>query len=132
MSSPTRIQLSRRAGFNLQQFSRSLNGLPALNVGRPTEWGNQFAAQCWTDIKTGARCWWIESGPSAWRFKTKEEAQAGAVTLFRALVNSKAQAKWRARARLALKGHNLACWCKHGTPCHADVWFEVLADAVAA
>ena len=25
----------------------------------------------------------------------------------------------------ALRGHDLACWCKDGTPCHADVLLEI-------
>lgn len=24
-----------------------------------------------------------------------------------------------------LRGHDLACWCKAGTPCHADVLLEI-------
>lgn len=32
----------------------------------------------------------------------------------------------QARAFLApLKGKNLACWCKPGAPCHADVLLEI-------
>lgn len=27
--------------------------------------------------------------------------------------------------RSSLKGKNLACWCKHGTPCHADVLLKI-------
>jgi hypothetical protein len=28
-------------------------------------------------------------------------------------------------ARLELAGKNLACWCKPGAPCHADVLLEI-------
>lgn len=39
---PQRIQLSRKKGFNLQEFSRKLNGLPAVICARPHYWGNKF------------------------------------------------------------------------------------------
>ena len=39
---PTRIVLSRRAGFDLQAISQALNGLPAQSVARPGPWGNPF------------------------------------------------------------------------------------------
>ena len=29
------------------------------------------------------------------------------------------------RIRAALRGRDLACWCKPGTPCHADVLLDV-------
>jgi hypothetical protein len=39
---PQRIRLSRAKGFNLQAYSLALNGLPAVNVSRPSRWGNPF------------------------------------------------------------------------------------------
>ena len=39
---PVRLRLSRRKGFDLQATSRALNGLPAVNVARPSRWGNPF------------------------------------------------------------------------------------------
>jgi hypothetical protein len=30
-----------------------------------------------------------------------------------------------ADARRVLRGKNLACWCKPGEPCHADVLLEI-------
>lgn len=41
---PQRLQLSRRKGFRLQTASRALNGLPAVNVARPSKWGNPYRA----------------------------------------------------------------------------------------
>ena len=41
-ATPVRIQLSRRKGFNLQEVSKALNGLEAVNVCRPTIYGNPF------------------------------------------------------------------------------------------
>jgi hypothetical protein len=39
---PVRLVLSRKRGFNLQAVSLALNGLPAVNVARPGNWGNPF------------------------------------------------------------------------------------------
>lgn len=42
---PTRITLSRAKGFNLQEASMALNGLPAVVVGRQRnngKWGNPY------------------------------------------------------------------------------------------
>ena len=42
MTTPVRLQLSRRAGFNLQAASHARNGLDAVHVARPGPWGNPF------------------------------------------------------------------------------------------
>lgn len=42
---PVRLQLSRRKGFNLQAESRKFNGLDAVNVARPSRWGNPFTIE---------------------------------------------------------------------------------------
>lgn len=50
-----------------------------------------------------------------------------ALAAFRHWVESAADAKWRESARAALRGKNLACWCRLGEPCHADfllAWLE--------
>lgn len=38
MTAPVRLQLSRKKGFDLQAHSSAVNGLPAVNVARPTMW----------------------------------------------------------------------------------------------
>ena len=43
MPRPVRMQVSRQAGFNLQDASHALNGLPAKLVTRPGPWGNPFS-----------------------------------------------------------------------------------------
>lgn len=40
MITPRRIQLRRTKGFDLQAVSRTLNGLPARSVSRPSPYGN--------------------------------------------------------------------------------------------
>ena len=42
MTAPVRLQLSRRKGFNLQEWSREVNGLDAVKVDRTTMWGNRW------------------------------------------------------------------------------------------
>ena len=53
---------------------------------------------------------------------------SAAVAAFKHWVETEADAEWRESARSALRGKNLACWCRIGEPCHADVllaWLEV-------
>ena len=116
MARPQRMQVSRKAGFNLQAASLALNGLPAKLITRPGPWGNPFSID---DMAT-------RYGPD------RAAAQAKAVelcgqwlkgTLDPAL--SPGEPPTRAVIRAELSGHNLACWCKAGTPCHADVLIEL-------
>ncbi|MDP1730229.1 MAG: DUF4326 domain-containing protein [Devosia sp.] len=115
-SKPRRIQLSRRRGFDLQATSRSLNGLPARRVTRPGKWGNPFT------IDEIAARYGLD----------RDAAQARAVDLCgRWLVGaldpalSPGTPPDRETIRAELGGRNLACWCKAGTPCHADALIEL-------
>jgi hypothetical protein len=40
-----RLQLCRAKGFSLQALSLATNGLPAVNVARPSKWGNPYTAK---------------------------------------------------------------------------------------
>ena len=129
MTKPVRLQLSRKKGFNLQEHSRSVNGLEAVNVARPTKHGNIFSVDT--------------------------VGQKKAVTLYRQFLNKGFTHKSLERAlgkkyqpiihdtspidilqmaliRAAilkslpdLRGKNLACWCRKDKPCHADVLLEL-------
>lgn len=106
------MQLSRRAGYNLQAESHALNGLPAKRITRPGPWGNPFT------IDDMARTYGLD----------RDAAQAKAVALCEEWLTgrldpslSPGPAPGRDAIRAALAGHNLACWCRPGTPCHADV-----------
>ena len=114
---PQRLHLSRKKGFNLQEASRELNGLPAKIVARPGKWGNPFVI-----------------AEIAKRYKLDPaEAQARAVDLctqwligaLRTSPLSPGPAPSLDLIRSELAGYNLACWCKPGTPCHADVLIEI-------
>lgn len=118
LSLPTRLQLSRRKGFDLQALSQQTNGLPAVNVARPGPWGNPFLVH--PNQKPGRR-WGIDytSVPTVW----------DAVACFREMLEVPGEAGQRSyemRASLAkLRGKNLACWCDFSAPCHADVLLEL-------
>lgn len=109
MSRPVRLQLSRRKGFNLQDHSRSVNGLPAVKVARPGTWGNPFPVG--------------KEGPLG---RTAPDNE-GAVGFFRAML---ADPEMRAAAGYPadlspLRGKNLACFCGPREACHADVLLEM-------
>ncbi len=70
----------------------------AVYVGRPTKWGNPYAVG-------GA-------------FPTAAEAIA-------AYRDYLARSAYRDEIREELAGKDLACWCKPGAPCHADVLLEI-------
>jgi hypothetical protein len=99
MAVPVRLQLSRRAGFDLQKLSREANGLPAVNVARPSRWGNPY--------------------------RIAEYGREAAVALF---ADSLKRGEAVLKADLEfLRGKNLACWCAPGQACHADVLLAVAA-----
>lgn len=105
-AAPIRLQLSRRKGFDLQALSRAANGLEAVNVTRPSRWGNPFVAGRHYKTVMG----------TTWPVCDAEHA----VSLFRAVANCKVE-----EIRKELRGKNLACWCRAGKPCHADVLLEL-------
>lgn len=99
-----RVQLSRKAGWRMPPNT--------VSVARPGKWGNPF--------KVGDRVQADPTQPVAVCF-----SQAEAVEAFRQLMNQPAMAGFRGDVRSNLRGKNLACWCRPGTPCHADVLLEI-------
>ncbi len=115
MVKPVRLQLSRRKGFDLQKVSKSVNGLDAVNCARPGKWGNPFLVH---PKQSGGREW----GAGTFSVPTVEDA----VSCFREMMSLPGERADAMRAALPeLRGRNLACWCKPGTPCHADVLLEI-------
>lgn len=111
---PVRIQLSRRSGFNLQEASMAVNGLAAINVARPSEWGNPFVVGAPVDKKQAKRWgWWPLGFPDY-----VAPDNAAAVKRF-ATVLALDEAI-HAHVRKQLAGRNLACWCGPDEACHAD------------
>lgn len=117
---PIRVQLSRAKGWRMPENTRS--------VARPGPFGNPFTVEAALDagyVGTNAALQdmcvrafriWLSGNKAFW---SAPESEARRATIL---------------ARLPeLRGKNLACWCKPGTPCHADVLLELAnIDAGAA
>lgn len=70
----------------------------AVVVARPTRWGNPYRIR-------------------------EDRTAAQAVAKFRAWIEGQPEFIEQVRAELA--GRDLACWCRIGAPCHADVLLEL-------
>ena len=108
---PVRLRLSRATGFDLQEHSRAVNGLPATMVARPTRWGNPYkVAPAYRD----AYCSLPEITPEL------------AVACFRERMEQTIATYPSVRESLdELRGRNLACWCALDAPCHGDVLLDL-------
>ena len=111
---PQRVQLSRRKGWRMPENT--------VKVDRSTKWGNHFVigkdpAQLahYADYRRNVDLW------TCWPV-------ADAATAVRAFREMQCTKTFVERAQRDLRGKNLACWCKPGEPCHADVLLE-LANA---
>ena len=107
MTRPVRLQLSRRRGFSLQEHSRAINGLEAVNCARPSKWGNPFRI-------TGKL--------------TNEQISKGHVPIETADYAISLYRNWlRLQPGLIgigteqLRGKNLACFCGLDEPCHTEI-----------
>jgi hypothetical protein len=113
MTSPVRMRLSRAKGFNLQQASLALNGLPAINIARPGPLGNPFVVG-----EDGSREECVHlfrmllSGYVAITTKASVESQRLVQTHIAENLKS-------------LRNRNLACWCSDGSICHGDPLLEL-------
>lgn len=116
MTKPVRLQLSRAKGFDLQATSRAVNGLPAISVARPGPWGNPFVVG--------------RDGTQQQCVDLYAHLLLGNVVLRPGLDMATLKAAHdHVRAYSAeLAGHNLACWCRLGTPCHADLLLAVVKE----
>lgn len=105
MSAPIRIQLSRRKGWRMPENT--------VTVARPGPWGNPFVVG--------------KHGDAAYCVDLYKALLAG---LLRVGADPDIKALERTRQFVAdnvseLTGKNLACWCKPGKPCHADVLLKI-------
>lgn len=105
--SPQRIQLRRTKGWRLPEG--------AVSVARPTKWGNPF---------------WIGSNRCSGRGQTYAEERVTdaetSVRFFREMLSiTPRNYPTQAEIVAELRGRDLACWCKPGAPCHADVLLEL-------
>ena len=114
MIAPVRLRLSRAKGFNLQEASLKLNGLPAVNVSRPGPLGNPFVVGEDGDRKECVHLFrMMLGGRLAVSRKASVESQ-------RLVIN------YIAENLKSLRNRNVACWCPlDGTECHGDVLLEL-------
>lgn len=105
-----RIQLSRVKGWRMPEN--------AVKVDRTTRYGNPFHPN---DVYIAGESKLVAGNPIG---------IDGAVRAFRNLMamNLRLEPEKTRAALENLRGKNIACWCKLGTPCHADVLLE-LANA---
>jgi len=101
---PIRIQRKRSKGFKMPANT--------VYVGRGTKWGNPH--------KVGISL--AKNDDGTYRYMTPKDA----VDAYREYLK---YWMWKASENnlnpSELKGKNLACWCKEGEPCHADVLLEI-------
>jgi hypothetical protein len=108
-----RVQLSRAKGWRMPPNT--------VKVARPGPYGNPFTVAAYFD--------------AGWSGSERVAAQH-CVDAYRALLEGRKHwahplpMTYRVPDLAALRGKNLACWCKAGQPCHADVLLE-LANAAA-
>lgn len=116
-----RVQLSRRKGWRMPADT--------VKVSRPGKFGNPFPVKKATSTTMGvASDVWIVGtweGPALWIKNSEAEAVEVAVAAYRVWINQPAQSALLVAARDELRGKNLACWCRAGSPCHADVLLEM-------
>jgi hypothetical protein len=102
LASPHRVQMSRKAGTKLPPNT--------VVVSRPSKWGNPFKVTPERSqiLAVGAFQTWL----------TVEGVTAGIAD----------RKQWMLDNLPTLRGKNLACWCKPGTACHADVLLRLAND----
>ena len=102
---PIRIQLSRKRGWRMSPNT--------IKVDRSTGYGNPFVI--------GE----VPGSAFAAYGTTRVQDAAEAVALYRKLlIRNLATSDGTVDRLLQLRGKNLACWCRPGSPCHADVLLE--------
>lgn len=134
---PKRIQRKRSNGWEMPANT--------VYVGRPGKWGNPFnftqSAHCWNALALGCRGdkrGRQEAAVKAFRHWVSDPRGRVAMLDFGIVMEGKdgkthpigpraqaGMAPTHDEIRDALRGKNLACWCKEGDPCHADVLLEI-------
>lgn len=106
---PDRIQLRRTKGWRMPPNT--------VKVDRATRWGNPFnATQVYVMFP------WTESGAPLMKLHVEASLER-CIDLYTAYLLAVIQSHptWL----VPLRGKNLACWCKPGAPCHADVMLRL-------
>jgi hypothetical protein len=114
---PKRIQRKRSKGWRMPAG--------AVYVGRPSRWGNPFTLRQVEAIAPKSAQMWavILHGRLLVRWDSRALAAADAVDRYRVWLRSSRVLYPDVYA--ALRGKDLACWCRLDQPCHADVLLEI-------
>lgn len=137
MTAPVRVQRRRIKGWRMPENT--------VSVTRPGPFGNPFdlrrAEHCWTALAHGfhaGRAGRLEASVwlfRAWILNGRPDETAGLglyaekggrdlpISISPAIVAPAPPSIERIKAEL--RGKNLACWCRPGDPCHADVLLEI-------
>ena len=106
---PKRIQLKRTKGWRLPENT--------MVVSRPSIWGNPFSVvdviEHYEGDKRAAAADCVRSYEQLIDNASPEDDRNSRLFLKRKVI------------RKALAGKDLACWCKPGEPCHADVLLRI-------
>jgi hypothetical protein len=107
MTQPIRIQLKRTKGWKMPPNT--------VKVDRSTKWGNPF--------KVGSQFVRPKMKPGGGQIVNTVYDNEHAVQLYKRFTAR--EVALQIAAYQELRGKNLACWCKPGTPCHADVLLKI-------
>jgi len=119
---PKRIQRKRERGWRMPKG--------VVYVGRPSRWGNPFTVG---EQYFAGEPYLEVYGHLMERFEWQGQL-AGRVTaencllLFRAWCEKYMERGPGGEWIESLRGKDLACWCKEGAPCHADVLLELASQ----
>lgn len=121
IENPKRIQRKRTKGWRMPENT--------IYVGRPTIYRNPFKVGCkfWTNSDFLVRIENIEQSMYWYTKWIKQEITRPVVWDVRNDDGDYAPIRKPSPKELdKLRCHNLACWCKEGELCHADVLIELL------
>ena len=104
---PQRVQLSRKKGWRMPPDT--------ISVARPGRWGNPFSV-----LPEFA------PGTQVGRYVAMPSVEQAVAAYRRWLRDDPAGQRVAQEAKSALRGHNLACWCRLDGPCHAQVLLELV------
>jgi hypothetical protein len=110
---PVRMRLQRSKGYNLQEASQALNGLPAIRVTRPSRWGNPF------EIADISERFGLDEGTA--HDKAVEFYEQWLLGTLDPSLSPGYGPPSHKTIVAELAGNNLACWCLPEETCHADV-----------
>lgn len=115
-NNPIRVQRKRTKGYKMPDNT--------ISVTRPGKWGNPFQIGDLIKIGNGKsqgefsylKCLYPKYNDGSFmELKTVKDVVASYKEYL---------TKYPSKDIKELKGKNLACWCKVGEPCHADILLE--------